>query len=171
MAKILVIGGTRSGKSDFAQSSAESYIKDGEKGIYLATSVASDPEMTDRIRLHREKRGEKWLTIEEPLEIVSVFQKNIYSPVVLLDCITLWLNNLFFYSQNNFDAKISDFISFLLKTEANIIMVTNELGMGIAPDNEIARKFRDSAGLLNQDIAKICDGVYFVVAGLPLKIK
>jgi adenosylcobinamide kinase/adenosylcobinamide-phosphate guanylyltransferase len=83
----------------------------------------------------------------------------------------MWLNNIIFYHPHEFEKNISEFTSFILNTNANIIMVTNELGMGIVPDNKISREFRDRAGLLNQDIAKICDEVYFVVAGLPLRLK
>jgi len=171
MPKILITGGTRSGKSDFAQKTAENYINDGLTGIYLATSVATDPEMSERIRLHREKRKEKWLTIEEPVKISEIIVKYFDYTVILIDCITLWLNNIIFYCPEGFEKKISEFTSILSKTNANIIMVSNELGMGIVPDNKISRDFRDRAGFLNQEIAKICDDVYFVVAGLPLKLK
>lgn len=171
MSKILVLGGARSGKSDFAQKMAESFIGKEQKGIYLATAVATDDEMKERIERHRAKRDEKWITLEEPVEIGRILKENDAFPVILIDCLTLWLNNLFFYKPDEIDLKIEEFKEALNKSSSNVIMVSNELGMGIVPENRISREFRDRAGLLNIDIAKLSDSVYFIVAGLSLRLK
>lgn len=174
---IFIIGGARSGKSSFALNEA-SKIK-GQKA-YIATAEALDSEMKVRIERHKKDRGNNWDTYEEPLKIAEIFReiKDKYN-VIVIDCLTLWLSNL--VSRNSdIIYEIEKFINALRITPAyrtgrhyalRIYIVSNEVGMGIVPDNEIAREFRDMTGVLNQKIAEIADEVYVVTAGIPVKIK
>ena len=179
-----VIGGARSGKSSFALHEA-SRIQ-GKKA-FIATAEALDDEMRERIRKHKTERGSEWDTFEEPLEIPSVLSeiKNQYS-VIVLDCLTLWLSNLLVRAQST-DCKtrtaedsVQMFIDKLRKLKngtrnaergTRLFIVSNEVGMGIVPDNELSRRFRDLAGRLNRMVAEVADEVYMVTAGIPIKIK
>ncbi|MFZ3064710.1 MAG: bifunctional adenosylcobinamide kinase/adenosylcobinamide-phosphate guanylyltransferase [Nitrospirota bacterium] len=186
---IFILGGARSGKSGFALKLAES-IKG--KRLYIATAEALDDEMAKRIKKHKKERGDNWNTIEEPIKIVEVIKKN--NPplppftkggkggfnVILLDCLTLWISNLMHREARSKGQvarggrtlqKITDLISACKKAKASIIIVSNEVGLGIVPDNPLARQFRDIAGFANQEIAEAADEVYFMVSGIPLKIK
>ena len=165
---LLVLGGARSGKSVFAEERCA--CEPGEK-IYLATAQAHDEEMQMRIQQHQERRGDDWALLEEPLELVGALEGNAATGrTILVDCITLWISNLM---MNDGDVagevgKLSD----LLPTLAgNVVLVTNEVGLGIVPDNALARAFRDEAGLANQMLADMCDEVVFMAAGLPLWLK
>ena len=174
---IFIIGGARSGKSSFALNEA-SKIK-GQKA-YIATAEALDSEMKVRIERHKKDRGNNWDTYEEPLKIIDILSdiKTKYD-VVVIDCLTLWLSNL--VSRNSdIIYEIEKFINALRITPAyrtgrhyalRIYIVSNEVGMGIVPDNEMAREFRDMTGVLNQKIAETADEVYLVTAGIPIKIK
>ncbi|MCL4491439.1 MAG: bifunctional adenosylcobinamide kinase/adenosylcobinamide-phosphate guanylyltransferase [Nitrospirae bacterium] len=167
---IFVIGGARSGKSSFALSSASALR--GSKA-YIATAQALDGEMAERIRKHKEERPEEWSTLEEPLKVAGLL-KNIRSSydVVLIDCLTLWLSNVLLGNEEGLTDTIDEFISALREcTAASVYIVSNEVGLGLVPDNALARKFRDISGELNQRVAGIADEVYLVVAGMPLKIK
>ncbi len=181
---VFAIGGTRSGKSSFALKEA-SKIK-GEKA-YIATSEALDDEMRERIARHKKDRGDDWDTFEEPKNILKVLSNvtERYS-VVVLDCLTLWLSNVIIGTRNsesgtrNVEERIHDLIDSLQKAKKSsrnpepgtrFFIVSNEVGMGIVPENEMARKFRDLAGFLNQQVAEIADEVYLVTAGIPIKIK
>ena len=171
MKKITFItGGARSGKSSFALKQAS---RIAGKKAYIATAEALDEEMRKRIEDHREQRGREWDTFEEPLMIAEVINKigDRYDTLVL-DCLTLWLSNIM-HSNLIIEAEIERLISSLLSnhTSTSIFIVSNEVGMGIVPENEMARKFRDMAGLLNQKVAGAADEVYIVVAGIPLRIK
>jgi adenosylcobinamide kinase / adenosylcobinamide-phosphate guanylyltransferase len=168
-----ITGGARSGKSSFALKEAPPIS--GQKA-YLATAETLDDEMKERVKRHKKERGEDWDTYEEPLRIADALSdlKSRYS-VVIIDCLTIWLSNLIC---NNLDCykEIADFINVLrnskLKTQnSKLFLVSNEVGMGIVPDNELARRFRDLAGQLNQKVAEIADEVYLVTAGIPMKIK
>ena len=186
---IFILGGARSGKSSFALKLAES-IKG--KRLYIATAEALDDEMAKRIKKHKKERGDNWNTIEEPIKIVEVIKKN--NPplppftkggkggfnVILLDCLTLWISNLMHREARSKGQgarggrtlqKITDLISACKKAKASIIIVSNEVGLGIVPDNPLARQFRDIAGFANQKIADAAGEVYFMVSGIPLKIK
>src|SRR5215468_10524242 len=164
----LVLGGARSGKSRFAEG-----LIAGHPGrpIYLATAVAGDPEMAERIRRHRERRGVGWTTLEEPLDLpralASATRDN---GAVLVDCLTLWLSNLM-AADRNVERETHALIECLPKLGVPVVFVSNEVGLGIVPDNALARAFRDHAGFLNQAIAAAADRVYFVAAGLPLLLK
>ncbi|UCH82140.1 MAG: bifunctional adenosylcobinamide kinase/adenosylcobinamide-phosphate guanylyltransferase [Nitrospiraceae bacterium] len=186
-----VIGGARSGKSSFVLNMASNL--EGTMA-YIATGEALDEEMRDRISKHREDRGPEWSTYEEPVEIAEVLSeiKDSYSAVVV-DCLTLWLSNVLHRTQDTkvrrkrseyrtqtTEDYIQEFIDKLksLKDSSpvtrhslQLFIVSNELGMGIVPENAMAREFRDLTGFLNQKVAAAADEVYLVTAGIPLKIK
>ena len=165
---ILVIGGARSGKSLYAENLASSY---DHELIYLATAEPRDIEMKQRIQDHQSRRGRRWKTIEEPIHLATALQLNCkLNTFVLVDCLTLWLSNIMARA-NNFASEMKDLIVTLQHVEGRVVLVSNEVGLGIVPDNELARKFRDQAGLLNQSIASIADEVFLLSAGLPIKIK
>lgn len=168
---IFITGGARSGKSHFAQELARDFP--GRKA-YLATAQALDEEMTERIRRHRKSRPAEWQTLEEPLKVSECLELNgDRFSLILLDCVTLWVSNLMIAGKN--EAQILDEGERLQdsagKIPCSLIMVGNEVGMGIVPDNAEARAFRDISGLLQQKIARGADEVYFMVSGLPQKIK
>ena len=167
---IFVIGGARSGKSSFALKEASEV---SGKKAYIATAEALDSEMKDRIERHKKDRGNNWDTYEEPLKISNVlFDIKTKYDVIVVDCLTLWLSNLMSRNSDIFN-EIEKFINALRITHhaSRIYIVSNEVGMGIVPDNEMAREFRELAGFLNQKIAEIADEVYLVTAGIPIKIK
>ncbi len=167
---VLIIGGARSGKSSFAMKEA-SKIK-GRKA-YIATAEALDEEMKERIEKHKDQRGKDWDTFEEPLRVANVIEKMISGyRVVVIDCLTLWLSNIL-HRNSNVDKEIENMVNSLRSAThaSRIYVVSNEVGMGIVPDNELARKFRDLAGILNRNVAAISDSVYLITAGIPLKIK
>jgi adenosylcobinamide kinase/adenosylcobinamide-phosphate guanylyltransferase len=165
---IFITGGARSGKSSFAMKEASKIL--GKKA-YIATAEALDKEMEERIEKHKKDRGNNWDTYEEPIKIPGVVNeiKNKYSAVVI-DCLTLWLSNLM-HSNKNVRDEIEAFCSSLSTVNCSLFTVSNEVGMGIVPDNKMAREFRDWAGFLNQKIAEIADEVYLVTAGIPMRIK
>jgi len=172
---IFILGGARSGKSVYALKLAESIVG---KRLYLATAEALDDEMAERIKKHKRGRGNNWTTIEKPVKIADVIAKDKKHDVILLDCITIWLSNLITNSASKIEnqkSKIENYINSLVsackKTKANIIVVSNEVGLGIVPDNPLARQFRDISGYANQRIAEAADEVYFVVSGIGVKVK
>jgi len=163
-----VLGGARSGKSKFAE---DLVLKSGLKPIYLATGRALDEEMGDRIAIHQERRGDEWETVEEPLALVDAL-KNCAFPgrCILIDCLSLWVTNLMMAGADV--AKESAALAaFLRESEVPVVLVSNEVGLGIIPDNAMARRYVDLAGDANQRIAHAASTVYFVVAGLPQKLK
>ncbi len=168
---ILVIGGAKSGKSTFALNKASAFP--GKKA-YVATAQPLDHEMAERIERHKAQRGKDWDTYEEPEEIARVLRQvgqGDYS-VAVLDCLTLWLSNLLLGS-GDLEPEVAAFLSYLKSggCSTGLFIVSNEVGMGIVPDNSLSRKFRDHAGYLNQQVASIADEVYLVTAGIPLRIK
>jgi Adenosyl cobinamide kinase/adenosyl cobinamide phosphate guanylyltransferase len=169
---IFVTGGARSGKSDFGQGMAE---KLGGKRLFLATAQAFDEEMSLRIKNHREQRGSRWNTLEEPVYIGRALRSaaGLYD-TVLVDCLTVWMSNLLLKYPDQ-DEKISEIVDdFFLNMKGfkgTIIVVSNEVGMGIVPDNKPARLYRDRLGFLNQRMAKGADQVYVLFSGIPFKIK
>jgi len=178
MAKIVLItGGCRSGKSAFAQASAEALP--GPRA-YVATCPVIDRETEERIRRHREARhGKGWETIEETVDLAGVLRRAGDYRVLLVDCLTLWINNLLYEAQRQgkgfTEETVADRCRELIDAcgafPGTAIFVTNELGMGIVPENETARRFRDIAGRCNQEIAAAAQTVTFVVSGIPLEIK
>jgi adenosylcobinamide kinase/adenosylcobinamide-phosphate guanylyltransferase len=166
-----ITGGARSGKSGFAEKLAGDLQG---KRAYVATAQALDEEMASRIAKHRHDRGSAWDTFEEPLAIAELLRKlSDRYPVLLLDCLTLWLSNMMAHTDNDSQvlARSEELVAAVRDFKGQCIVVSNEVGLGIVPDNPLARKFRDLAGMLNQRMAQAADEVYFTAAGIPLKIK
>jgi adenosylcobinamide kinase / adenosylcobinamide-phosphate guanylyltransferase len=166
---IFVIGGAKSGKSTFALEKAGAFP--GRKA-YIATAQPFDDEMKERIEKHQARRGSEWDTFEEPTMMAHVLRRigDGYGAGVI-DCLTLWLSNLLIGSED-LEEEVDAFLAFLKSGNyPTLFIVSNEVGMGIVPDNALARRFRDRAGYLNQQVAGIADEVYLVAAGIPLKIK
>jgi adenosylcobinamide kinase / adenosylcobinamide-phosphate guanylyltransferase len=165
---VLVLGGARSGKSSFAEALVTA---SGLDMYYVATGRAWDGEMTARIAEHRSRRGAEWTTLEEPLALVDCLT-GIDAPgrVILVDCLTLWVTNLMM-EERDMAAEFSRLADYLPTAAARLIFVSNEVGLGIVPENRMARDFRDHAGRLHQIIAVKAAEVYFIAAGLPLKMK
>jgi len=166
---VLLLGGARSGKSRMAQARAEATAQAAL--IYIATGEARDAEMTDRIARHRADRGPRWQTFEVPIELPEVIARERGAErVVLVDCLTLWLSNLLLSDRDISDA--TDRLLDSLKSGAGLVLlVSNEVGLGIVPDNALARRFRDEAGRLHQRVAAIADEVLLVAAGLAIRMK
>ena len=165
---ILILGGARSGKSRHAEALVE---QAGGRLVYLATAEARDEEMRARIREHRRRRGDRWQTIEEPLDLVTALTKHAAPEcAILVDCLTLWLSNLM-GAGRNVDGEVANLVAALPGLGGAIVFVSNEVGMGIVPENALARSFRDQAGRLNQQVAAAADRVVLVAAGLPLVLK
>jgi adenosylcobinamide kinase/adenosylcobinamide-phosphate guanylyltransferase len=162
----LVLGGARSGKSRFAE---ELLAERSGRRLYLATAQPGDAEMAARIERHREGRGTGWRTVEAPLDIAPAIAAA-GEDAVLLDCLTLWLSNLMAAARDIGQATEA-LCRTLGKVRAPVVLVSNEVGLGIVPDNALAREFRDQAGRLNQQVAAAADRVYFMAAGLPLILK
>lgn len=167
MAAILVTGGARSGKSRRAEVRARSFPG---QPVYIATAEALDAEMDERIAKHRARRGSEWIEREVPLDLVEALAETDGGGARLVDCLTLWLSNLL-HAERDWSQEIMRLANVLPRQQSPVIMVTNEVGLGIVPDNALARTFRDAAGLMNQTIAEVADEVEFVVAGLPMKLK
>jgi adenosylcobinamide kinase / adenosylcobinamide-phosphate guanylyltransferase len=162
----LVLGGARSGKSRFAEQ-----LLAGHAGrrVYLATAEPGDAEMRLRIREHQQRRGEGWCTVEAPLDIgLAIAAAN--GEAVLVDCLTLWLSNLM-AAGRNVETATRDLGDCLERVAGPVVFVSNEVGLGIVPDNALAREFRDRAGRLNQALAARANRVFFLAAGLPLTLK
>ena len=165
---VLVLGGTRSGKSSYAEKMAQS---SGLQPLYLATGRAFDDEMENRIAIHRDRRGSDWQTVEEPLDLVSALTLHVtVNRFVLVDCLTLWLTNLML-AERDIAAETAGLVAMLPDLAGPVVFVSNEVGFGIVPENRMAREFRDHAGFLHQAVAAVADEVYLIAAGLPLKMK
>ena len=162
---ILITGGVRSGKSSKALSLAAPYA---EK-LFVATARALDDEMRVRIDRHRAERGNSWKTIEEPLELARAMRID-PDAVALVDCMTLWLSNAM-DAHVDIEAALDDFLSAASERRAPVIVVTNEVGLGIVPVYELARRFRDLAGLMNQRLAAAADAVWLMISGLGLRLE
>ena len=163
MTRTLVLGGARSGKSRFA----EGLLSGERERTYLATGRAWDDEMRERIARHRADRGEGWRTVEEPIDLVGALRAA--SGAVLVDCLTLWVTNLMMADADP-DAAADELVA-ALSDVSTVVFVSNEVGLGIVPGDAMSRAFRDHAGRLHQSLAAACDAVFFVAAGLPLKLK
>jgi adenosylcobinamide kinase/adenosylcobinamide-phosphate guanylyltransferase len=169
--KYFITGGARSGKSSFAEKRAREV---SGKRAYIATAQALDAEMAAKIEKHKKDRGGIWVTFEEPLAVAELLRNlsGAYD-VVLLDCLTLWLSNIMVVSEDNdvLKARTDELISAVAEFSGVCIVVSNEVGLGIVPDNALARRFRDYAGMLNQKMAQAADEVHFTVAGIPMRVK
>ena len=182
MKSILIIGGARSGKSHFAQELA---LKAGGIVLFVATAEAGDEEMKQRIKAHRKARPPTWETIEATTHIGSQISQHIgRAQTVIIDCITLLINNIFLqYSQHNDEeinaaliekevvAEIGEMVNCIDQFDASFIIVTNEVGLGLVPTNKVGRLYRDLLGKANQVLAQHADEVYLMVAGIPITIK
>ncbi|MCG3266792.1 bifunctional adenosylcobinamide kinase/adenosylcobinamide-phosphate guanylyltransferase [Yoonia sp. I 8.24] len=163
----LVLGGAASGKSAFA----ESLVLDaGMQKIYIATAQVYDDEMADKVARHRDQRGENWTTIEEPIAVVDALNTVTKDAAVLIDCATLWLTNLVI-GEHDVTQQTAALLAAIDACRAPIVIVSNEVGQGIVPDNALSRRFRNAQGQLNQDIAANADLVVAVMAGLPMVLK
>ena len=163
----LVIGGARSGKSSFAESLIAGT---GRPRRYIATAEARDDEMRDRIAQHRRDRGTGWTTVEAPLDLPAALALARADEVVLIDCATLWLTN-HLLAEHDIAGETASLLAALAACPAPVVIVSNETGWGIVPENALARRFRDEQGRLNQRLAQAADLVVTVIAGLPLTLK
>ncbi len=166
-----ITGGARSGKSAYAEK-----LANGLKGrrAYIATAQALDAEMAARIEKHRKGRGTAWDTFEEPLAVDELLAKlDSRYDIVLLDCLTLWLSNVMAHTEDDQSVtrRSEELVKAVRDFGGSCIVVSNEVGLGVVPDNPLARRFRDFAGILNQHMAQAADEVYFTAAGIPVKIK
>jgi adenosylcobinamide kinase / adenosylcobinamide-phosphate guanylyltransferase len=164
---ILVTGGARSGKSALAERLA---LQMGHDPVYIATAEAKDAEMAARIAAHQARRGSGWRTVEAPHDLVGALARTDGGAPRLVDCLTLWLSNLMLSGQD-WQAEAGALVEAIGQQASPLVLVTNEVGAGIVPENALARSFRDAAGLLNQMAAAVVDEVYLTVAGLPLRLK
>jgi adenosylcobinamide kinase / adenosylcobinamide-phosphate guanylyltransferase len=169
--KILVLGGCRSGKSAHALRLAEQM---GPRRLFVATCVPRDEEMRERVYRHQRERGESWQTLEVPVTLAdAVATRSASAEVMLVDCLTLWLSNLLMETDD--EARLRRHVDVLARAVAAapnaIILVSNEVGAGIVPENRLARRYRDLAGWTNQAMAAVCDRVVWTVAGIPVTIK
>jgi adenosylcobinamide kinase / adenosylcobinamide-phosphate guanylyltransferase len=167
---ILVTGGARSGKSTYAEQRAGEL---GSRRLYLATAEAKDEEMALRIAEHQKRRGSEWVTIEEPIELTDVLlARRNQIDCAVVDCLTLWLSNLLIQSDENYlEEKVEALVEILPRLDFHVVLVTNEVGWGIVPNNPLARQFRDLAGRVNQRMGAIATEVILTVAGIPMVAK
>ncbi|HQA04387.1 MAG TPA: bifunctional adenosylcobinamide kinase/adenosylcobinamide-phosphate guanylyltransferase [Thermodesulfovibrio thiophilus] len=167
-----IIGGMKSGKSSFALREAE---KLPHKNFYfIATARATDSEMEERIENHKKNRDNRWITIEEPIDLSTALKKIPESSIIIIDCLTAWLTNLLIEC-NPIDELLESFLcslkSYKLKKDAHLFIISNETGTGIIPATELGRTFIDLSGQMNQRVMEIADTAYLIIAGQPLKIK
>ena len=164
----LILGGARSGKSAYAQVLAEAC---SPERLYLATGAPGDEEMAARIARHQADRGAGWKTLEEPLEVASALLTHAQANrVVVVDCLTLWLSNLMLAGRDP-GVAVTALAEAIGALPGPVVLVSNEVGMGLVPDHKLGREFRDWQGRVNREIGAACDAVIFVVAGLPLQLK
>jgi adenosylcobinamide kinase/adenosylcobinamide-phosphate guanylyltransferase len=164
---IFITGGARSGKSGIAETMT---LALGPHAVYIATAEAGDDEMARRIADHQARRGAEWTTCAEPVDLVAALNATDGQGPRLVDCLTLWLSNLMLANRDWRDAA-QELVAALKVQNDPVVIVSNELGSGIVPENKLARDFRDAAGLINQRVAAGADEVWLAVAGLPLKVK
>lgn len=168
MGVTLIGGGVRSGKSRYALRRAEERFS---AGVFVATGEARDEEMSDRILRHQAERGSFWRTIEEPLDLVDTF-KGLENQSVVVDCLTLWLSNVILAEDHDVDVELDRLAAVVASPRGGeLLLVTNEVGAGIVPENPLAREFRDRAGEMNQRIAAVADEVVWMAFGCPLHVK
>lgn len=172
----LILGGARSGKSRLGEAIVESAAGvGGQSAVYIATALVTaaihDDEMRQRIATHRARRGENWCTVEIPHDLSQELSRQLPNgKPILVDCLTLWLTNIML-ADRDVEAEIEALAGSFSHVRAALVLVANETGLGIVPDNALARRFRDASGLMNQQIAAAADNVLFVAAGLPLVMK
>jgi adenosylcobinamide kinase/adenosylcobinamide-phosphate guanylyltransferase len=166
----MLTGGARSGKSRFALELAGRHPA---PRVFVATAEACDAEMADRIARHRAERGTGWQTVEAPLDLAGALRSlPAETDVAVVDCLTVWLGNLMHHrGERESYAEVAGLLATIEQPPCDLILVTNELGMSIIPDNPLARRFRDVAGRLNQEVARRAGRVLLMVSGLPLALK
>lgn len=167
MTTTLVLGGARSGKSRHAMLLAE---KHGSRPLMIATAVAGDGEMRRRIALHQQERGEHWTTVEAPFDLAGAVAALDSGATAVVDCLTLWLSNLI-HGERDPGAEATRLLEALEQSPARLILVSNEVGLGIVPGSPLGRRFRDEQGRLNRRLAEAADEVVLLAAGLPLTLK
>ena len=168
---VLVLGGARSGKSDYALQRAKGW---GQRLVYLATAEAKDAEMTQRIEIHRAQRNSRqWETIEEPLDVVwRLKELDERIDGVVLDCVTLWASNaLLTQKTDELGSQVAELVEEIPLFPFHFLVVSNEIGLGLVPDTPLGRDYRDLLGTVNQRLAKACNEVVLMTAGIPLKVK
>jgi adenosylcobinamide kinase / adenosylcobinamide-phosphate guanylyltransferase len=163
----LVLGGARSGKSRYAEALVTALP---QPWFYIATGEPRDNEMAARIAEHRARRGGQWQTIEAPRDLAAALAVVPAGAAILIDCLTLWLSNVML-ADADVDAETSRFENALIGRTGPVVLVANEVGLGIVPENALARRFRDAAGRLNQRLATVADRVVLLVAGIPMQVK
>jgi adenosylcobinamide kinase/adenosylcobinamide-phosphate guanylyltransferase len=163
----LILGGAASGKSAFAENLVQGA---GLRKIYVATAQVYDDEMADKVTRHREQRGDQWTTIEEPIDVAGALITTDADDIILIDCATLWLTNLI-RGESDVAAHTPARLAAIDTCAAPVVIVSNEVGQGIVPDNALSRQFRNAQGKLNQDIAAKSGLVVAVMAGLPMVLK
>lgn len=167
--KVLILGGARSGKTNFAQRQA---CARAQEVIYIATAEIGDTEMQQRIAQHRAERPASWGLVEEPLALAQVLHQHAAAQrCLLVDCLTLWLSNLLAIGEERLQLEMDALLAVLPNLPGQVLLVSNEVGQGIVPLHPLARRFRDEAGRLHQRLAAHCDQVFLIVAGLPLTLK
>ena len=172
--RTLILGGARSGKSRYAEQCA---VESGKEVIYIATATAEDAEMRERIERHQLDRLKGWKTIEEKVELARVLKEEAAEQnFLLVDCLTLWLNNILFDRQGGmqeslFERETAALLGVLEELPGHILLVSNEIGQGVVPIGKMTRRFVDEAGRLHQNLAQICDRVVVVTVGLPQILK
>lgn len=163
-----VLGGARSGKSAYAESLA---LKSGGDLVYIATAEIFDEEMEARIDLHRQRRGPEWKLVEAPVDLPQAIRASDgENTVILVDCLSVWTTNLLIHDQDIAQSRDS-LLETLRDCHGSLVLVASETGLGIVPDNALSRRFRDANGLLNQAVAATADEVFFMIAGIALRIK
>jgi adenosylcobinamide kinase/adenosylcobinamide-phosphate guanylyltransferase len=159
----LILGGARSGKSSFAQKLAES-----RKVLFVATAEALDDEMRERIEEHKKQRPSSWRTLEATSRIGKKIAENVgNAEVVIIDCITMLVSNV----MHEIERELDELIDCMKKVDASFIIISNEVGLGIVPENKLSRTYRDALGWVNKRLAEYADEVFFMIAGIPVKIK
>lgn len=167
MTMTFILGGARSGKSRHAMLLAE---REANHPVLIATAVAGDEEMRRRIAHHQRERGDRWTTVEAPLELAGAVTALAGGATAVVDCLTLWLSNLILEKRDP-EAEMTQLLQVVDASPARLILVSNEVGLGIVPANPLGRRFRDEQGRLNQRAAEAADEVILLTAGLPLTLK
>ncbi|MEL6665308.1 MAG: bifunctional adenosylcobinamide kinase/adenosylcobinamide-phosphate guanylyltransferase [Pseudomonadota bacterium] len=164
----LILGGARSGKSRRALELAR---KTSRRPVFIATAEAWDDEMAERIARHKTERGDEWSNIEAPLSLIQALEDaSEMGDLCVIDCLTLWLSNLM-HNDRDIDAESKRLCESISSLTIPVILVSNEVGLGLVPETPLGRAFRDAQGRLNQDVANVCDRVEFIAAGLPILLK
>lgn len=169
---VFFIGGCRSGKSRQALEAAEGFA--GDKRTFIATCIPYDDEMKQRVDQHQKERGQGWQTVAAPLELpAAIMEQSQRTDVLLVDCLTLWVSNIMLQAGDAADLsqQVADLIQALETAICPVVIVSNEVGSGIVPENKLARRYRDLVGAVNQAVARQADRVVWVVAGIPVRVK